>query len=142
MLGRECGLRVQKSVQGLGFGVWGLGMRIWGSVARVQTNQSSMKRGKDCMLVSDTLQIHHRDISKREMIPHGSVFSSMPIHISLSHHDPHVPVTNSNPGLQNARIGSDWRLYAKPEGRQSQKSTPLKVTVNLWWLRRIRATSF
>jgi len=31
---------------------------------------------------------------------------------------------------------------ARPAGRQSQKLTPLKVTVNLWWLRRICATGY
>ena len=60
--------------------------------------------------------------------------------VKIHIHVPHGPGTNPNPGLINARTDFARRLYGRPEGRQSRKSTPLKVTVNLWWLRRIRAT--
>ena len=50
------------------------------------------------------------------------------------------PSTMNSRSFINARTDFARRLYGRPEGGQSRKSTPLKVTVNLWWLRRIRAT--
>ena len=92
---------VEFVVCGLWFGVCGLGMRIQvlGSEFRIQQKHalfyvyvnfqwwrekfacwSLLRAG-----VSDTLQVHHRQIATREKIPRGSVASSIP-HFNVEIH--------------------------------------------------------